>query len=247
METLSVLQTTQVFSQILTTNFDSSLNYQLTVDVGRRLDVAARSYSIQLLAGSTVLGTYSSMAGDAGSWSTINLDVSGAAFAAAHGQSLQIILTSGATQTNFDNVRLTASSATAAIAENATNGTVVATLSGLDRDASNTLSYTLQDTANGRFEIDNITGQMTVADGSLLNFENNASHNRCRTCRRPERTDLRSHHDDRPDRRQRSPIAMADAAMAVEAGGVGNGTAGTNPTGMCSPMTPMLIMVIARP
>ncbi len=57
-------------SQILTTNFDSSLNYQLTVDVGRRLDVAARSYSIQLLAGSTVLGTYSNVAGDAGGWST---------------------------------------------------------------------------------------------------------------------------------------------------------------------------------
>ena len=62
------------------------------------------------------------------------------------------------------------------VAENATTGTVVGTISGTDPDASDTKTYSLTDTAGGRFAIDSATGQLTVADGSLLNYESASSH-----------------------------------------------------------------------
>jgi VCBS repeat-containing protein len=62
------------------------------------------------------------------------------------------------------------------VAENASTGTVVGTVSGTDVDAGDTKTYSLTDTADGRFAIDSATGQLTVADGSLLNYENAASH-----------------------------------------------------------------------
>ncbi|MBX3328703.1 MAG: DUF4347 domain-containing protein, partial [Nitrospira sp.] len=63
------------------------------------------------------------------------------------------------------------------VAENAAAGTVVGTVSGTDPDASDTKTYSLTDTAGGRFAIDPTTGEITVADGSLLNYEAAASHN----------------------------------------------------------------------
>ena len=62
------------------------------------------------------------------------------------------------------------------VAENAANGTVVGTISGTDPDAGDTKTYSLADSAGGRFAIDASTGLITVADGSLLNYENAASH-----------------------------------------------------------------------
>jgi VCBS repeat-containing protein len=62
------------------------------------------------------------------------------------------------------------------VAENATSGTVVGTISATDPDAGDTKTYSLTDTAGGRFAIDAITGVLTVADGSLLNYESAASH-----------------------------------------------------------------------
>ncbi|TKB94484.1 MAG: hypothetical protein E8D40_00970, partial [Nitrospira sp.] len=62
------------------------------------------------------------------------------------------------------------------VAENAATGTVVGTVSGTDIDASDTKTYSLTDTAGGRFAIDSATGQLTVADGSLLNYEAATSH-----------------------------------------------------------------------
>ncbi len=57
--------------------------------------------------------------------------------------------------------------------ENAINGTAVGiTASAFDADATNNVvSYSLDDNANGRFAIDSLTGIVTVADGSLLNYE----------------------------------------------------------------------------
>ena len=46
-----------------------------------------------------------------------------------------------------------------------------------DPDVGDTHTYTLTDTAGGRFAIDNSTGIITVANGSLLNYTNNSSHN----------------------------------------------------------------------
>jgi hypothetical protein len=65
------------------------------------------------------------------------------------------------------------------MAENAANGSFVGiTAHASDADASNnTISYTLSDSAGGRFAIDASTGVVTVADGSLLDCEVAASHN----------------------------------------------------------------------
>ncbi len=61
--------------------------------------------------------------------------------------------------------------------ENAANGTVVnVTAMAVDPDLD-TLTYSLTDNAGGRFAIDSSTGVVTVADGTLLDFETAISHN----------------------------------------------------------------------
>ncbi len=62
------------------------------------------------------------------------------------------------------------------IAENTANGTLVTTVYATDPDASNTYTYSLTNNAGGRFAIDATTGQITVANSSLLNFEAATSH-----------------------------------------------------------------------
>ncbi|MFO0526470.1 MAG: cadherin domain-containing protein [Planctomycetota bacterium] len=71
-----------------------------------------------------------------------------------------------------------ANAATNSIAENSANGsTVGVTASASDADGSNnTITYSLTNTAGGRFAINSSTGVVTVADGSLLNFESATSH-----------------------------------------------------------------------
>ena len=64
----------------------------------------------------------------------------------------------------------------ASVVENAADGTVVGTITGSDVDAGDTLSYSLADDAGGRFAIDAATGEITVTDGSLLDYEAAASH-----------------------------------------------------------------------
>ena len=64
------------------------------------------------------------------------------------------------------------------VTENATDGTVVGiTAFAEDYDAPDTVSYSLDDNAGGRFAIDASTGVVTVTNGSLLNYENAVSHN----------------------------------------------------------------------
>ena len=62
------------------------------------------------------------------------------------------------------------------VAENVANGTVVGTVSGTDVDTGDTKTYSLTDTAGGRFAINSSTGVITVANGSLLNYEAASSH-----------------------------------------------------------------------
>ncbi|MFN5322372.1 MAG: cadherin domain-containing protein [Planctomycetota bacterium] len=71
-----------------------------------------------------------------------------------------------------------ANAATNSIAENSSNGsTVGVTASASDADGStHTINYSLTTTAGGRFAINSSTGVVTVADGSLLNFESATSH-----------------------------------------------------------------------
>ena len=63
-----------------------------------------------------------------------------------------------------------------AVSENAADGTSVGTVSATDQDAGDGATYALTDDAGGRFAIDSATGEITVADGSLLDFEGAASH-----------------------------------------------------------------------
>ncbi|MFN9343200.1 MAG: VCBS domain-containing protein, partial [Planctomycetota bacterium] len=119
------------------------------------------------------------------------------------------------------------------IAENSANGTAVGlTAAASDADATtNTITYTLDDTAGGRFAINSSTGVVTVANGSLLDFETATSHNitvRATSADGSWSTQTFTINLTNVDE---SPTAVADTAIAVEAGGVSNGTAGTNPSG----------------
>jgi Ca2+-binding RTX toxin-like protein len=60
--------------------------------------------------------------------------------------------------------------------ENAADGTVVGMVSATDPDAGDTLTYALLDDAGGRFAIDPATGEITVADASLLDYETAEQH-----------------------------------------------------------------------
>ncbi len=60
--------------------------------------------------------------------------------------------------------------------ENSPNGTVVAVVTATDPDLGAVLTYSLTDDAGGRFAIDPTTGEITVADGSLLDFETSGTH-----------------------------------------------------------------------
>jgi len=59
-----------------------------------------------------------------------------------------------------------------AVDENTGNGTSVGTVTASDAD-----TYSLTDDAGGRFAIGAASGEVTVANGSLLDFESNAAHN----------------------------------------------------------------------
>jgi Ca2+-binding RTX toxin-like protein len=69
----------------------------------------------------------------------------------------------------------TSASLNASVNENAANGTAVGTVVGVDPDGD-ALTYTLLDNAGGRFAL-TTGGQLTVANGALLNFETATSHN----------------------------------------------------------------------
>ena len=63
------------------------------------------------------------------------------------------------------------------VAENAVTGTVTGlTALATDADATATVSYSLQNDAGGRFQIDSATGILLVANGNLLDRESSASH-----------------------------------------------------------------------
>ena len=64
----------------------------------------------------------------------------------------------------------------ATVVENAANGSVVATVLASDPDAGDALAFALTDDAGGRFAIDPTTGVITVADGTMLDFESADQH-----------------------------------------------------------------------
>ena len=63
-----------------------------------------------------------------------------------------------------------------AIAENAANGTEIGPLAAIDPDANDTFTFTLTDSAGGRFKLDASGKKLVVADGAKLDFETATSH-----------------------------------------------------------------------
>ncbi|WP_153301682.1 tandem-95 repeat protein, partial [Endozoicomonas arenosclerae] len=59
--------------------------------------------------------------------------------------------------------------------ENSSNGTIVGSVTATDVEGDN-LTFSLSNDAGGRFAIDSSTGQVTVADGSLLDYETASTH-----------------------------------------------------------------------
>lgn len=165
--------------QTLGFNFATANNYQLLVDIGSQLNFAADAqFRVRLYAGATVIGQYTNTMPNRGTWGTISIDVDGSTYTSADGQALRIVIENlDGTKVNIDNVRLTTSTATGSIAENSIDGTTVVTASVLDRDPSNTFTYSLFNSAGGRFAINSTTGVVSVADQSLLNYESATSHN----------------------------------------------------------------------
>ena len=63
------------------------------------------------------------------------------------------------------------------IPENSTNGTTIGSVVAIDPDTGDSFAYTLVDDAGGRFAINSATGQITLADTSLVDYETATSHN----------------------------------------------------------------------
>ncbi|MFN7878298.1 MAG: beta strand repeat-containing protein, partial [Pirellula sp.] len=117
------------------------------------------------------------------------------------------------------------------IAENSASGTYVGSVIGRDVDASTALTYSLTDSAGGRFAVNISNGAITVANSSLLNFEANTSH--AIVVRATDQGGLTFDQTVTigVSNVNEAPTAVADTAIAVEAGGTANAIAGTNPTG----------------
>ncbi len=63
------------------------------------------------------------------------------------------------------------------IEENSANGSHVGFVTTEDSDAGETFSYSLIDSAGGRFAVNSATGEVTVANGTLLDYDTATSHN----------------------------------------------------------------------
>ncbi|QOL49120.1 cadherin domain-containing protein [Massilia litorea] len=90
------------------------------------------------------------------------------------------VFTIGVTNVNDNAVSAVADNDTGtnSIAENAATGTLVGvTAFATDADSGAVVTYTLSDDAGGRFAINSTTGVVTVADGTLLDYETATSHN----------------------------------------------------------------------
>ncbi|WP_192871710.1 beta strand repeat-containing protein, partial [Variovorax sp. JS1663] len=118
-----------------------------------------------------------------------------------------------------------------AVAENAAAGAVVGTVRGADVDAGETFTYSLVNNAGGRFTIDATTGVVSVAGGAVLNYEANTSHELVVRVTDGGGLPTDQTIKVRVANVNEAPVAVADTVTAIEAGGVNNGTPGTNPTG----------------
>ncbi|MFA7431304.1 MAG: Ig-like domain-containing protein [Rhodospirillaceae bacterium] len=139
-------------------------------------DVASATVDFSQFGG----GAAVAMTNSGGTWTATYTIVAGA-FNGVTNRNVSVTVTDNAGNTKtvadtsdatVDNVAPEAVTGTLSVAEMAANATVVGTVS-----STGATGYSLQDNAGGRFAIDVATGAVTVADGSLLDFEAAASHN----------------------------------------------------------------------
>ncbi|WP_461537953.1 tandem-95 repeat protein [Spongorhabdus nitratireducens] len=108
------------------------------------------------------------------------------------------------------------------IAENSSNTASVGTVAASDTDGDS-LTYSLTDNAGGRFAINSSTGEITVADGSLLDHETAGSHSVTVQVSDGYLTDSRSYTiyvtnvNDAPDSSDATVTAGEDAALPLTA------------------------------
>jgi Ca2+-binding RTX toxin-like protein len=104
-------------------------------------------------------------------WSE-NLNLSVSARAIENGQTA---ISSAVNTTVVINAPPTGATFSGSVNENTASGAIIATVAGSDPDAGDVLTYSLTNTAGGRFAI-STTGVVSVANGTLLNFETATSH-----------------------------------------------------------------------
>ena len=109
------------FSQTLSATLQSDTSYTLTVAVGAQLYAPFAGYQVALYAGSTLLGSESSLSPAPGTFLTSTLIFTSASSDPSAGQPLRIELSSSSGfQTDFDTVSLDAAAASAPVPEPAT-------------------------------------------------------------------------------------------------------------------------------
>jgi hypothetical protein len=105
-------------SQILTSTLQANTLYTLSVEVGDRLDAPFPGYFIQLLAGGTILAQDNNMLlPGQGQFLTSTFSFFASSNNPLLGQQLEIRLGSTGLQTNFDNVRLDATTSSTTVPE----------------------------------------------------------------------------------------------------------------------------------
>ena len=143
----------------------TTLTYSLTDDAGGRFAINA-STGIVTVANGALL-TFETAASH-----SLTVQVSDGTLTASQSFSVTVTNVNETPRTPTDT-----NAAANTVAENAATGTSVGlTAFATDPDPNTTLTYSLTSNAGGRFTINASTGVVTVADGTLLNFEAAASH-----------------------------------------------------------------------
>lgn len=97
-------------------------------------------------------------------------------YTVADGSGIQSSASVTLTVTGANDAPTTLALAGGTVDENAANGTIVGTLGAQDVDSGDVLTYSLTNNAGGRFSVNSATGQIVVADGTLLDYEKATAH-----------------------------------------------------------------------
>ena len=152
---------TQVGIKAAASNIGGSVEYTLTDDAGGRFKINASTGVVTVADGDL-------------------LDIDAAT---SHRITVKATGNSGSVSSNFNiavaellNPKLSdANSSANRVAEGAANGTLVG-ITARAEDVTGTITYSLTDDAGGQFKINASTGVVSVANGSLLDFNSSDSH-----------------------------------------------------------------------